>query len=135
MYYQCYRCYYLHIVTAVTLVLFFSLLQPALLSLLMEQETPPKFSQLLREGNRFTDRDFMKALGIGHRALKQREADPSQFTLDEILLLAEMLKKPAISIATIIIDEMKRNPTVTEKVAVTMEQVKGRKLFPRTPKS
>ena len=87
----------------------------------------------MREGNRFTDRDFMRVLGIGHPALKRREADPSRFTLDELLLLAEMLNRPVMSITVIILEEMKRNPQATEKVEVTVKQAKGRKIFPRTP--
>jgi hypothetical protein len=99
----------------------------------MEPETPQTFSQLMREGNRFTDRDFMKVLGIGHPALKGREADPSRFTLEELQLLAEMLNRPAISLVAMILEEIKRNPNATGKVEVAVKQVKGRKIFPRTP--
>lgn len=102
----------------------------------MKPETPQTISQLMREGNRFTDRHFMKALGVGHPALKRREADPSQFTLDEVIALAEMLQRPPMEIAVMILDEMKRNLKTKEKAAEVKETVSkmpARKLFPRTP--
>lgn len=100
----------------------------------MEPETPQTFSQLMREGNIFTDRDFMKVLGVGHPALKRREADPGRFTLDEVILLAKMLKIPVMSIAEVIMAEVRRNPKATRKADTAVEQAKGRKLFPRAPK-
>lgn len=100
----------------------------------MKPETPQTFSQLLREGNRFTDRDFMKALGVGHPALKQREADPSLFTMGELLLLAKLLGRPIKSIVKMVLEELERNPKATQKVEVAVEQVVGRKHFPRAPK-
>ncbi|RZK44612.1 MAG: hypothetical protein EOO61_03205 [Hymenobacter sp.] len=99
----------------------------------MEPETPQTFSQLMREGNRFTDRDFMKVLGIGHPALKGREADPSRFTLEELLRLAKMLNRPELSLFAVILEEVKRNLSITKKVEVAVKQSKGRKNFPRTP--
>lgn len=90
----------------------------------------------MREGNRFTDRHFMKALGIGHPALKRREADPSQFTVNEVIALAEMLQRPFMEITVAIIEELKRNRKTAEKAAEVKETVSkmpARKLFPRTP--
>jgi transcriptional regulator with XRE-family HTH domain len=97
-------------------------------------ETPQTFSQLLREGNRFTDRDFMKALSIGHPGLKQREADPSRFTIGELKLLAKLLGRPVEKLMKVVLAELDRNPEVAGKLEEAVEQVVGRKHFPRAPK-
>jgi transcriptional regulator with XRE-family HTH domain len=93
----------------------------------------PTFSQLLRAGNRFTDRDFMRALGIGHVALKQREADPSLLTVRELLLLSKLLGQPKQKLVKIVWAEAARNSRLAAQLTQAAEQVVGRKNFPRTP--
>lgn len=108
---------------------------PTLLSRYMNSPRPPQtFRQLLREGNRFTDRDFMKALGVGHPALKQREANPGLFTMRELLLLAKLLERPKMELIEMVLADMERNPEAVEKLEEAAEQVVGRKHFPRLPK-
>lgn len=97
-------------------------------------ETPDPlqtFSQFLRAGNQFTDRDLMKALSVGHRALKQREADPSLFTMGELLLLAKLLNAPKLHVVKMVVAEMERNPQAAERLAEAAGQVVGRRNFPR----
>jgi hypothetical protein len=60
----------------------------------MKTDTPQTFSQLLREGNKFTDRDFMKVLATSHTKLKRLEADPAQFTISDLMLLAQLIERP-----------------------------------------
>jgi len=93
------------------------------------------FAQLLREGNRYTDRDLMKVLGVGHGALKQREADPSRFTMGELARLAKLLGKAKLELVKLVLTEMERNPQVVEQVLEATSQVVGRKNYPRTPKA
>ena len=100
----------------------------------MTPNAPQTFSQLLRAGNRFTDRDFMKALKIGHVALKQREGDPSRFTMGELLLLAKLLNQPKELLARMVWAELARNPEAARKIEGAAGQVVGRKNFPRSPK-
>jgi hypothetical protein len=48
----------------------------------------------MREGNNYADRDFMKELAIGHPKLKACEADPSLFTVRELMLLSVLIGRP-----------------------------------------
>jgi hypothetical protein len=106
-----------------------------LLSWRMKPETTPStFRQLLREGDRFTDRDFMRVLGIGHPKLKSREADPSLFTVAELLLLAKLIGRPIKDVMKIVLAELERNPQATEKYEEATGQAVGRKYYPRKPK-
>jgi transcriptional regulator with XRE-family HTH domain len=98
-------------------------------------EPTQTFAQLLREGNRYTDRDLMKVLGVGHGALKQREADPSRFTMGELARLAKLLGKSTLELVKLVLAEMERNPQVVEQVLEATSQVVGRKNYPRAPKA
>lgn len=100
----------------------------------MKPEPTQTFSQLLRADNRFTDRDFMKALGMGHPKLKRREADPSLFTVGELLLLATLLGHPIQDVMRVVLAQAAHNPRVAEKSKEAQGQVVGRKYFPRQPK-
>ncbi len=96
----------------------------------MKPEPTQTFSQLLRADNRFTDRDFMKALGMGHPKFKSREADPSLFTVGELMLLATLIK----DVMRVVLVQAEHNPQVAEKSKEAQEQVVGRKYHPRKAK-
>lgn len=98
-------------------------------------DTPRPFSQFIRAENRFTTRDLMKALGVGHGGLKQREADPSLFTVGELLLLAKLLNCSQMKILKMVTAELERSPKTIERLEKAVDQVVGRKNFPRTPKA
>lgn len=106
----------------------------ALLSPDMNTDMPQTFSQLLREGNRFTDRDFMKVLGIGHPALKRRQADPSLFSVAELLLLATLLGRPIKQVLKLVLEQVATDPEAAQKREEAVEQAVGRQRFPRPPK-
>lgn len=91
----------------------------------------PTLSQLLREGNRFTDRDFMKLLSMGHPKLKACEANPLLFTLKDLLLLAELIGRPVREVLRVVLAEVE--PQVAELRNLVASQAAGRKNFPRTP--
>lgn len=98
-------------------------------------QTPAQsFIDFLRADNRYTSRDLMKALGVGHPALKQREADPSLFTVGELLVLADLLGCDRLELIKMVFAELDRNPKALERVEEAAEQVIGRQRFPRTPK-
>jgi hypothetical protein len=96
--------------------------------------TPATLRDLIRAGDRFTDRDFMSALGIGHLKLKRAEADPSLFTVAELQILATLTGHPLKRLLDLVTAEMARNPQVAEavagKVEAAKEQVVGRKIAP-----
>jgi hypothetical protein len=100
----------------------------------MKATTTQTFSELLREGNHFTDRDFMKALAMGHPKFKAREADPSLFTVGELMLLATLLGQPIRQVMEVVLAEAERNPAVVQKSEGAKGQVVGRKNFPRKSK-
>lgn len=106
----------------------------AVLSSLMKPEPTQTFSQLLRADNRFTDRDFMKALGMGHPKLKSREADPSLFTVGELMLLSSLIGRPIKEVMRVVLAQAEHNPQVAEKSKEAQEQVVGRKYHPRKAK-
>jgi len=96
--------------------------------------TAATLRDLIRKGDRFTDRDFMNALGIGHLKLKRAEADPSLFTVAELQILATLTGHPLKCLLDLVTAEMERNPRVAEAVAGKVEaakgQVVGRKIAP-----
>ncbi|MBC6992491.1 hypothetical protein [Hymenobacter sp. BT491] len=92
------------------------------------------FSQLLREGNKFTDRDFMKVLAMGHPKLKRREADPSQFTVGELLVLATLIGRPITEVMKVVLAQVTSNKEAAQKREEAVELAAGRKYFPRQPK-
>lgn len=95
---------------------------------------PATLRDVIREGDRFTDRDFMSALGIGHLKLKRAEADPSLFTVAELQILATLTGHSLKRLLDVVMAEMERNPKVAEAVAEKVEaakgQVVGRKIAP-----
>lgn len=99
----------------------------------MKTDSPPTFSHLLREGDRFTDRDIMKVLSIGHPALKRRELDPSLFTVGELLRLATLLGRPIAEVLRVVLAEVARNDEAAQQRATAVEQVAGRKYHRRLP--
>lgn len=101
----------------------------------MKSEMPQTFSQLLREENRYTDRDFMKALSMGHPKLKAREADPSLFTVRELALLAALIGRPLPDVMKVVLVQAQHNPQVAEEGKGAKKQVVGRKRQPRKAKS
>ncbi|WP_223654532.1 hypothetical protein [Hymenobacter psoromatis] len=100
----------------------------------MKPEPTQTFSQLLRADNRFTDRDFMKALGMGHPKLKSREADPSLFTIGELMLLANLIGRSVKDVMQVVLAQAEHNPQVAEKSKEAQELVVGRKYYPRKAK-
>lgn len=118
--------------TAATLLTFVAVL--VVLSSFMKPEPTQTFSQLLRADNRFTDRDFMKALGMGHPKLKSREADPSLFTVGELMLLAALIGHPIQEVMRIVLAQAEHNPQVADKSKEAQKQVVGRKYYPRNAK-
>ncbi|MGI4735037.1 MAG: hypothetical protein ACRYG7_07655 [Janthinobacterium lividum] len=99
-----------------------------------ELTTPGAFGDLLLGSDQFTVRELMKALGIGHPALKQRLADPSLFTLRELRLLSKLLSRPEMEVARMVFEEMSRNPQAVAELRESAGQVVGRQRAPRTPK-
>ncbi len=120
------------ILTVVNLHVFIAVL--AVLSSPMKPEPTQTFSQLLRADNRFTDRDFMKALGMGHPKLKSREADPSLFTIGELMLLANLIGRSVKDVMQVVLAQAEHNPQVAEKSKEAQELVVGRKYYPRKAK-
>ena len=107
----------------------------ALLSFPMKPVPPQTFSQLLRADNHFTDRDFMKALGMGHPKLKRREADPSLFTVGELVLLANLIGHSIQEVMRVVLTQVEHDPQIAEKSKEAQQQVVGRKYYPRKPKA
>ncbi|WP_324680127.1 hypothetical protein [Hymenobacter sp. GOD-10R] len=101
----------------------------------MNDTFPKTFSELLREGNQFTDRDFMKVLAMGHPKLKSREADPSLFTVGELMLLAKLINTPIKQVMTVVLDQIARDTDAEQKREQAVEQAVGRKYYPRKLKS
>lgn len=81
----------------------------------MQPSPPPTISQLMRAGNRFTDRNFMKLLGVGHPALKQLEANPGLISFEQFLVLAELLGQPAVWLVQLALAEIARNSAATDQ--------------------
>ena len=106
-----------------------------MLALMKSTQTPQTFSKLLREGDQFTERDFMKVMGVGHPALKRREGDPSLLTVGEILAVAKLIGRPVDQVIKIVLAEVSRNKEVIEQLNQIPEQVTGRKYMPRKPKA
>ncbi|WP_169515015.1 hypothetical protein [Hymenobacter norwichensis] len=98
-------------------------------------DTPQTFSQLIRERDQFTDRDFMKVMGVGFGVLKRKEADPSLLTVAEMMGVAKMIKRPVEQVIKIVLAEVSRNKEVIEQLNQIPEQVIGRKYSPRKPKA
>ena len=96
---------------------------------------PLTFSQLLRADNKFTDRDFMKVLSIGHPKLKSREANPSLFTVGELILLAALIKRPIEEVMKVVLDQVARDEQAANKREEAIEQAVGRKYPLRKPKA
>lgn len=71
----------------------------------MQTTSSQTVRQLMRDGNRFTDQDFMSALGIGHSALKEIEADPGQLSLIQVVRLAELLNVPVLELVQLVFTE------------------------------
>lgn len=102
----------------------------------MKSPPPTKnFGEFLREGNRLTDRDFMKALATAHITLKKREADPSQFTVGQLLMLADLIERPIEEVMAVVLAQIARNPEAAEKRQEAQKQVVGRKYRVRKPKT
>lgn len=97
-------------------------------------DDPQSFSKLLRAGNKFTDRDFMKVLSMGHPTLKRREADPSLFTVGELLVLAKLIDQPIKEVMKVVLEQVTKDREAEEKREEAIEQAAGRKYFPRKPK-
>ena len=101
----------------------------------MDSTTPPlTFSQLLREDNKFTERDFMKVLGISHTKLKRLEADPSLFTVHDLLVLAQLIEKPIKRVMAIVLDQTAQDEQAAQEREEAVKQATGRKYSPRKPK-
>jgi transcriptional regulator with XRE-family HTH domain len=100
----------------------------------MKTDTPQTFSQLLREGNKFTDRDFMKVLATSHTKLKRLEADPAQFTISDLMLLAQLIERPIKEVMKVVMAQAERDEEAAEKRGEAIKQATGRKYFPRKPK-
>lgn len=92
------------------------------------QPEPTTLSQLMRAGNRFTDRDFMNVLGVGHPQLKQMEANPYLFSVDQLARLAGMLGKPTMLLAQLALEQLSRNPDANEQAAAALKKVTGRRI-------
>ncbi|WP_324680814.1 hypothetical protein [Hymenobacter sp. GOD-10R] len=110
--------------------------QPVLLlSPRMDSTTPPlTFSQLLREDNKFTERDFMKVLGISHTKLKRLEADPSFFTVHDLLVLAQLIDKPISKVMAVVLEQAAQDTQAVQQREEAVKQAAGRKYSPRKPK-
>lgn len=85
------------------------------------------FSQLLREGDRFTDRDFMRVLSIGHPSLKRKESDPSQFTIGEVVLLAALVEKPVSQLLEAAVRQASQDQESAQQREAAVSQAEGRK--------
>jgi hypothetical protein len=94
------------------------------------KNTPSSLRELLREGDRFTDRNFMAVLGIGHPMLKRLEADPSLFSMADLQALATLTGHSLKKLVELVIAEMERNPAVAEKREEVALQTVGRKIAP-----
>lgn len=95
---------------------------------------PQTFSQLLREGNKFTDRDFMRVLAMSHTKLKRLEADPSLFTVADLMLLAQLIDRPIKKVMKVVLEQVATDTAAAEKREEAVKQAAGRKYFPRVPK-
>lgn len=93
----------------------------------MPSTAPQTISQLMRAGDRFTDRDFMRVLEIGHPTLKRMEANPALFTLAHLSLLAGMLGKPTMLLARLVVEALGCNPVNKVQLAAALSKVTGRK--------
>ncbi|MBO3272964.1 hypothetical protein [Hymenobacter defluvii] len=94
-------------------------------------DTPQTFSQLLREGDKFTERDFKKLLNVGYESLKRREMDPALFTMGELLLLSKLIGKPIKDVVKLVLEEISRNTEAAAKREEAVEQVVGRQRQPK----
>jgi len=99
-----------------------------------EPTTPSTFGNLLIGPDQFTVRELMRALGIGHPALRQRLVDPSLFTMRELRLLSKLLSRSEMEVAQMVFEEMSRNPQANAELQESAEQVVGRQRAPRTTK-
>ncbi|GGF27107.1 hypothetical protein [Hymenobacter cavernae] len=95
---------------------------------------PPTFTELLREGNKFTDRDFMKVLGISHTKLKRLEADPSLFTVNDLMVLALLIEKPIKKVMAVVLEQVAQDEQAAQEREEAVKQATGRKYYPRKPK-
>ena len=79
----------------------------------------------MREGNRFTDRDFMRVLGVGHPALKKMEENPGLLSISQFLQLAELLGQPVAALVALAVGDGQGRPGFARKEALPV--VAGRK--------
>lgn len=97
-------------------------------------DTSKNIGEFLREGNKLTDRDFMKALETAHITLKKRENDPTQFTVGQLLMLADLIGRPIEDVMAVVLAQIARNPEEAKKREEAKKQVVGRKYQVRKPK-
>jgi len=71
---------------------------------------------------------------MSHPKLKSCEADPSLFTLRDLVLLAALVGRPVGDVVKIALVQAEHNPEVVEEREKAKSQIVGRKRQPRKPK-